>query len=294
MRFSSDREFRPVPEAFFACGLAGRMIAGSVAPAGKGFSGRSRSEVLAKRPSPLTGFTPRLRGTTTMLVAATVFFLSAPCWGVPAEGKNAGTSGRREQPPVLSEFLVKRGVYAEADFGAFVSFGGVNTRAVDLPTRTFSTPQTYAGVVLGWDLAHGAFYSFALGLRTAFALNGGAGRVSDSERSQDPNIRLKPSDFLIWELGLHAAFAWMLGRRIAWKFRVDGGGAVLSPDPALGALESGAGGSRWAPAFGVGTGVEYYTLLTDFSVGLSVRFVGVLREGLIPGMTVSVPLKYAF
>jgi hypothetical protein len=193
---------------------------------------------------------------------------------------------------------IKRGLHAQADLGIFITFGGRNTNNIDLPSRGTSNLQPFLGLTLGYDVAHSEAYSFSLGLKLGAGYSAGAGRVSAADIANDPNPALnlttRPNDFAVMEVGVAAAFGYMMSERLALTFKADGGLGIVDPHPTRAAGEDGAGGIGVGPAFGASLGAEYFPLLNDFSVGIDARFAGVLVDGLIPGLSVTVPIKYTF
>jgi hypothetical protein len=202
-----------------------------------------------------------------------------------------------EQP-----FLIRRGFFAETDLGVFFTFGGYNTNESTtnppFPKKTLSNVQPYLGVVFGYDLLHSPQYSLSAGLKLSAGYSGGAGRVSDAELQANDAVRTvatKSADFSVIEVGAALSFGYHVTDRVALTFKGDGGLAAVDPNPALAASEAGAASAAFAPTFGVGAGVEYFTLLNDFSVGLDLRFAMVLvTNATIPGASISVPVKYTF
>lgn len=212
-----------------------------------------------------------------------------------------------------SAFKIKRGFFAESDLGLFLTFGGRNTNDPTLPSRGTSNIQPHVGVTVGYDLVHGPKYSFSLGLRLAMGLNGGAGRVTDAEIAAGDEVTTKSSDYSVIETGLVGAVSFLVTERLAVAVKVDGGGGFVDPDPSTPAVHqppclegetqldngdlcsvAGAGGAAFAPTFGAGVGIEYFTLLNDFSVGITLRFQAILLDGMIPAATATFPIKYTF
>ena len=206
------------------------------------------------------------------------------------------------------EFNLRRGFFAESDLGVFLTFGGRNTNDPLLPARSTSNVQPYLGVTLGYDLSHTDSYSFALGLKLAAGYSAGAGRATEAEIDQHGTnpITTRPNDFAVMEVGAAASLAVMMTDRLALTIKVDGGAGIVDPDPTKAACaapctgggkmasEPGAGKAAFAPIVGGGLGVEYFTLLNDFSVGLDARFAMVMLGGAIPGLSISIPIKYTF
>jgi hypothetical protein len=117
-------------------------------------------------------------------------------------------------------------------------------------------------------------------------LNPPAGTSPDYSRS---------ADFSILEAGLVAALALNVSDRVAVTIKVDGGAGPISPDPTKFATDPGAGGAVIAPTVGGGAGIEYFTLLNDFTVGIDLRFAMTLLSGYpIPSASATIPVKYTF
>jgi hypothetical protein len=190
-------------------------------------------------------------------------------------------------------FKIKRGFYAQADLGVYMTFMGRNTNNPAFPKRFTSNVQPHVGVVAGYDVVSSDSFNLGLGARFAMGLSGGAGRVSDAELMGE-DIGTKSNDFSVIELGAEADLAIMMTDRVWLNIKLDGGAGIVDPDPTKVAGEDGAGAATFAPVFGAGVGVEYFTLLNDFSVGATLRFQGVLADGMIPGMSITIPIKYTF
>lgn len=188
---------------------------------------------------------------------------------------------------------IKRGFFAEGDLGVFFSLGGRNTNSVNLTSRTFSNVQPYVGLTLGYDVFHTDSFNLGLGLRFAMGLNGGAGRASVDEPLEEANT--KSNDYSVQQAGAAINFGFLVAERLALTFELHGGAGFLTPDPTLPAAEAGAGGSLFAPTFGGAIGLELYTLLNDFSIGILVRSVNMIASGeFIPGLSATIPIKYTF
>ncbi len=209
-----------------------------------------------------------------------------------------------------SAFKIKRGLYAEGDIGVFFTFGGKsNNLLTGFPNRTTSNAQPYVGITVGYDIVDGESFSFGLGLKMAMGLSGGAGRIYDAEvlDAGTLNPQTKSADFNVIQLGVAANIAIMVTDRLAIPIKVGGGAGFLNPDPTIPADQDSAGKFSFAPYFDIGAGVDVYTLLNDFSIGLFVRFTGVIAgtnyniavagvpsSDFIPGLSITAPIKYTF
>jgi hypothetical protein len=191
-------------------------------------------------------------------------------------------------------FTIKRGLFAEGDLGIYMSFGGVNTNRVDVPSKPVSNIQPYVGLTFGYDVFSTSSFALGIGVRLAMGLNGGAGRADPNVQPAD-DVNTSSNDFSLQEAGAAINVIVLLTDRLALSFKLDGGAGFLTPDPTLPAADVNAGKYLFAPMFGGALGLELYTLLNDFSLGLQARFVGAIGGGeFIPGLSVTVPIKYTF
>jgi hypothetical protein len=245
-------------------------------------------------------------------VTAVMGLVAAPALGRAEEESSGGAQPAEAAAPATGasakasepRFDIRRGLHSEGDFGVFLTFGGTNTNNPALPSRATSNIQPYVGVMVGYDVLQGDNWNLALGGKFALLLNGGAGRVSNAEIADTspgaPDPTTKSNDFAVYETGLAVHFGYLLTDRLALNVKADGGLAVLDPDPSLAAANydgdplDQAGGIGVGGIFGVGLGVEWFTLLNGFSVGATARYVGILADGLISGVSVTFPVKYNF
>lgn len=225
--------------------------------------------------------------------------------GEATEAKAADPASSAATDAAYERFDIRHGFFSEGDLGIFLSFGGTNTNNPALPGRGTSNVQPYFGMVFGYDVTHSEKFNLGVGFKLGMLLNGGAGRVSSDELpggGAGIDATSKPNDFNIIEAGASIEASIFVTPRFAITVKGDGGLAMLDPDPSKAAASGpdasdaldGAGGIGIGGIFGVGAGVEYFTLLNGFSVGLTLRFVGILADGFIPGAAVSIPVKYNF
>lgn len=216
--------------------------------------------------------------------------------------------------PVSEPFQIRRGLHAELDLGVFFTFGGINTNSENflaydppngnvapLPTKGISNVQPLLAFFLGYDLAHTEKYSLAAGVRLGAAYSGGASRVKKDDVDQTaPNsdarktLATRANDFGVLTTGVGLSFGYLLSERIALTVKANGGLAIIGPDPAATAGEDAGGSSAFSGAVGGGLGMEYFTLLNDFSVGLDAQFTMIFAAGGIPSLGLSIPVKYTF
>ena len=246
------------------------------------------------------------------LILALSLLLPAPAYAQdddippppPKKGEEADAEKKEEAPPEAPEvsateqaqhstFTIRRGFFAEGDLGIFVTIGGVNTNSVELNSRTTSNLQPYVGATFGYDLVSTDVFAMGLGVRLAMGLNGGSGRADPSEPLDSANT--KSNDYSIQEAGAVIGLVFLVTDRLGITLKLHGGAGFVTPDPTLPAGEPNAGKFVFAPVFGGQFGLELYTLLTDFSIGIQGGFVGAIAAGeFIPGLSATIPIKYTF
>lgn len=228
----------------------------------------------------------------------------------PAEAVDTAKAAAPAEEVKDEPFQIRRGFFAEADLGVYFTFGGRNTNDVNpenpFPKKGISNVQPYLALTAGYDLVHSEGFALSAGLRLGAGYSGGAGRVDDSEltglqgsaddaKATIASVSTKPSDFAVIEMGAALAAAIFVSQRVAITVKADGGIAAVDPNPTAYAADPGAASATFAPIIGGGLGVEYFTLLNDFSVGLDLRFAMVLVSGSsIPSASISAPIKYTF
>jgi len=217
-----------------------------------------------------------------------------------------GDAGAGEAPPAeaapADETLetsrnegVRRGLFVTLDPGTYLTFGGRNTNDPTLPTKTVSNLQPYVGLTLGYDVLTGDLFNLGVGLKLAAGFNSGAGRVSNADLALGAEVlTTRPNDFAVYEIDLALHLGFMVASRWAMNVKLYGGVGFVYPDPTKSATEVGASNAAIGGAFGGCAGVEYFTLINDFSVGLDACFEGALAGGLIPGVSGRIPIKYTF
>jgi hypothetical protein len=216
----------------------------------------------------------------------------------PAAEEKKEEEAKKEEPAAAATdeaqktaFTIRRGFFAEGDLGIFVTIGGVNTNSVELNNRSTSNLQPYIGATFGYDVVDLEAFAMGLGLRFAMGLNGGAGRANPG----DPDPNTQSNDYSIQEAGAVLNFVFMVADRVGLTLKLHGGAGFVTPDPTLPAGEPDAGKFVFAPVFGGQFGVELYTLLNDFSIGIQAGFVGAIAAGeFIPGLSGTIPIKYTF
>lgn len=210
----------------------------------------------------------------------------------PAAPAAAATEEAPSEP-----FPIRRGLYAEADLGVFLTMLGRNTNKPGLPSKPVSNVQPYLGVTFGYDVLQQDKFSLGLGVRVGAGYSSGAGRVSDADIAtfSEAELLTRPNDFAVYELGLAVATSYLVHERVALTLKVNGGLGAAYANPYLIAGTAGSAGTAVGGFGGGSLGVEYFTLLNDFSVGLDIRGAAVfLSGGIIPNLTITAPIKYTF
>jgi hypothetical protein len=222
----------------------------------------------------------------SMLLPATSFAQEEP--PPPAQPEVTAT----DEAERSDGFTIKRGFFAEGDLGIFVTIGGVNTNSIELNSRSTSNLQPYVGATFGYDVFSTDVFALGLGVRLAMGLNGGAGRADPVEGSI---ANEKSNDYSIQEAGAVVNLVFLVTDRLGLTLKLHGGAGFVTPDPTVPASEPDAGGFTFAPVFGGQFGLELYTLLNDFSIGIQAGFVGAIAGGeFIPGLSGTIPIKYTF
>lgn len=243
----------------------------------------------------------------------------APPADAPAAEEAAATpapAAATAAPPAdaASEpFQIRRGLHAELDLGVFFTLGGINVNSeaflqydprgggAALPTKGISNVQPLLALFIGYDLAHTPKYSLAAGVRLAAAYSGGSSRLTQADvdatlpnTDDRRNLATRANDYGVVQTGLGLSFGYLLSERIALTVKANGGLAIIDPNPAVDATSPDGGKSAFSGIVGGGLGMEYFTLLNDFSVGLDVQFAMIFAAGGIPSLGASIPIKYTF
>lgn len=222
------------------------------------------------------------------------------------EGEAAATGdAMKVEDDASTPLAVRRGVFVSGDFGIYFRFGGTNTNSPlrPLPTRPTSNIQPYYGIVAGYDLVDTPDFALSGGLRFAMLLNGGSGTATAND---DPNVdpNTYPNDYSVIQTGVAFKGSLRVADRVGLVFGLDGGLALLNPDPlapaATGPGINGAlpdsGGLGIGGIAGLSVGTELYTLLDGFTIGSNLRFTAIFAGAdFIPGLAIEVVnFKYTF
>ena len=203
---------------------------------------------------------------------------------------------------VTEQLSVRRGFFVRGDVGTYLAFGGKSTNVVVLTdssqilSQSISQPRLMAGVLSGYDFRLASRLGLTLGVRLIAAFNGGASRISDAEIAtvSAADLQTRVSDFAMYAVSPEVSLGWLLTSRLAWNYTVGAGVAFIDPDPFQYAANVGATELATAMLFSGATGLEYFTRLQGFSIGIEARFLAVQANSFIPGMSISVPVKYNF
>ena len=224
----------------------------------------------------------------------------------------------------------RRGLSIEGDLGIFFTLGGRNsndTNPNDLfPSRVSSNANPYLAIVVGYDVFATDSFALSIGPKVGVGFNGGASRVT----AEDVDVvgveggSTFANDYAIYEAGLNIGLSFMVSERLALTGKLSGGAVfidanpnvdycganadsdgpspILDVDPTVVEVEafrdacgnSGAGDLAVGALFAGAVGVEWYTLLNGFSVGLEVRYHGLLVDGFFSGVAIPATLRYTF
>lgn len=208
----------------------------------------------------------------------------------PSDEKRAAAGYVMSEP----EFSIRRGFFVAGEFGGVFTLGGYQLDSVQgvAEKRSVSNLTPHVGIFIGYDVVQGEKFVLSLGPKLTVG-----GVQSGGRPSQDALANADytgSSDYTMFGANLTAAMAYRLGDRWSVTLKLDGGMALLDPDPSLRAEDPKAGDPKIAGAFGAAVGAEFYTLLTGFTVGIEARFFGVMASELIPGIAIPVSVKYNF
>ncbi len=198
-----------------------------------------------------------------------------------------------EQP-----FRPRRGLSAEGEFGVFFTLGGrdANDPQEGFPSRTVSNAGPYVAVIVGYDVYETDGFALSIGPKFGAAYNSGSARLTESDIASvgDDAASTYSNDYGAYEASLNLSAIFMVTDRLAVTGKVNGGVAFIDVNPTVDSADPDAGNLAIGGLFGVSGGVEWYTLLNGFSVGLQVRFQGLLVDGFIPGIAIPATLRYTF
>ena len=244
------------------------------------------------------------------------------------ERKNLSASGyaTTEEP-----FEPRRGFSSEGEVGVFFTFNGRNANDVNgqFPTRSVSNANPYVGLIFAYDVASTESFSLSIGPKFAAAFNGGSSRLTEEDFAVvgAQGASTFANDYALYEVGLNATLGFMVSERLAVSSKLSGGAVFvdsnpnvdfcgdnadselplpaernLPPEPTDQELEAfratcgdtDAGNLATGWSFGASVGIEFYTLLDGFSLGLQVQFQGIVLDGFIPGLAIPATLRYTF
>ncbi len=245
----------------------------------------------------------------------------------PKTRKNVTASGytTTDEP-----FRPRRGLSVEAEVGVFVTFGGRNANDADpnnlFPSRSASNANPYLALIVGYDVVSTESFALNIGPKFGVAFNGGSSRLSEDDVAVVGvnGGSTFANDYAVYEAGLNATLLFGVTERLWLTGRVNGGAIfvdanpnvdfcgrnadsdgpspVLPEDPTQAEIEAfraacgdtDAGDLAIGGLFAASVGIEWYTLLDGFSVGLEVRFHGMLVDDFIPGLAIPATLRYTF
>ena len=227
-------------------------------------------------------------------------------------------------------FRPRRGFSAEGELGVFLTFGGRNANetsaASGFASRPVSNANPYVAVILGYDVVTTNTFALSIGPKFGAGFNGGSSRLTpeDVEVTGVSGASTFANDYALYEAGINLSLTFMASERLAIAGKLNGGAVFIDANPTVdycGANGDSDGPSPTLPAepsqaeldtfrdacgntdagdlaigglFGASLGIEWYTLLNGFSVGLQVRFQGVMVDRFIPGLAIPATLRYTF
>ena len=242
----------------------------------------------------------------------------------PSQAGGSSTSGfgySLEDRP----FEPRRGFFTEGEFGIFTTLGGRNTSLPNIPDEPISNVSPYIGITIGYDVFSNESFALSIGPKFGVAFNDGSSRLSEADVQAGADGTTFVNDWAAYEAGLSMSVMFMAMRWLSVTTKLNGGVVFVDANPNVDFCGFNADnpnpGPRPEPGsdpadrerfrqqcgntdagdlsiggmFGASLGVDFYTLLTGFSVGLQVRFQGLLVDGFIPSLAiVPLSLRYNF
>ena len=233
--------------------------------------------------------------------------------------RNVSASGyaTTEQP-----FSARRGWFAEGELGVFMTIGGRNSdkQLEGFPSVGISNASPYIAVILGYDVFSTDSFALSVGPKFGAAFNSGSSRVTSDFAQQRPQAASTfANDYAAYEAGLNVSLVFMVAEQLSVTAKLNGGAVFVDSNPnvdycGVGGVDEQASPSLPTDAdtlrelcgdtdagnlaigglFGASAGIEWYTLLNGFSVGVQIRFQGLLVDGFIPGIAIPATLRYTF
>lgn len=190
-----------------------------------------------------------------------------------ALNKNTEKDGEED---VLAVFVLQRGFYVAANFGAFMTFGGM---------RGYSNVQPYVSLKPGFDI------NDYLGVQASLSCGySSRNRLSKNDHPSQGGQSI--DTYGLFNLGLELVASWRPTARFAVEPRLGGGISRIYPQPT-----DPKDVTKMIPPFNPhlvsGVDFKYLTLLTDFIVGLSLSHYYIIGPN-IPAGAASFVVRYTF
>lgn len=231
---------------------------------------------------------------------------------IPKDEQPAAERDITAPPPAVkaqaSAPIRRHGWFLQGDLGVYFSLGGndVDLGIGEVTSNSAGNIQPMAALTAGYDVFHDERHNLAVGARFSGTYSASTAQVPNDIGQTGEAAFTFPSDVEFLQFGAAVDYTYFFTERLGLKVHGDGGIALVSPNPdvalGLGAVsvttpnpEEGAGARQVGVAFSGGLGIEYYTRLNGFAVGLNTAFYGVANDvSFIPGLGIYVPLKYTF
>lgn len=207
-------------------------------------------------------------------------FLAATLAALLPAGARAGT------PAAGVAQEIRQGLYADVNLGGFFTAGGKNLAG----KTSVSNAQAYLQLGLGYDVLSFSEGKYNLGAGIHFGLGSSAascfGERVGAKCNYGANDPDAPEDFSLTMIGAEVVFRWRVLERVFVRPRLDGGLAMLAPEPMRGASRAG--------YFGIGVGVEYATNMDHFTIGAEIGSRFIFAPTVIPAIAFYPRVKYTF
>jgi hypothetical protein len=194
---------------------------------------------------------------------------------------------------------IRSGFFADVNLGGFFTGAGTN----NLGKKGVSNAQAYLQLGIGYDIIKTARPEDSFGLSIGVNFGMGASSAScfstvttagtcvfDGTKGTSDPTNLAPDNFTATMFGAEVVFKVRLVDRLWLRPRIEGGYALLDPEPLKDADGNLIGGGAYA---GLGVGLEYATHMDHFSIGADIGARLIIGPN-IPTFTFYPMIKYTF
>ncbi|MBI5525217.1 MAG: adventurous gliding motility protein CglE [Deltaproteobacteria bacterium] len=195
----------------------------------------------------------------------------------PAHAQKPAPAARADR------YRIGRGLFIEANPGAFFSLGG---------EKGVSNAEPFMNAIFGWNFNA----DMALGLGLGYAANNNNAPKTDSSTGVKMAAPGYYSDYTVTFLDLVFSYYFDVAPRLSVPARVFAGGSFIAnqynADSETGAM-AGDKTAAFQPNAGVASGIQYTTWQRHLQVGAEAAFFYIITDG-IPSLAFYPSIKYNF